>query len=68
MDYQPGDRIALVFTADPYTKLQPGDEGTVTDCDTHFGSGVISIKWDNGSTLSMIPDFGDRVRKVEGKT
>jgi hypothetical protein len=33
MPYQRGDRIALVRTADPYTRLQPGDTGTVTGCD-----------------------------------
>ena len=66
MDYQPGDRIALVFTADPYTKLQPGDEGTVTRCDENFDQ--LSVRWDSGSTLSMLLSSGDRVRKVEGKT
>jgi hypothetical protein len=28
--YRPGDRIALEETGDPYTRLRPGDEGTVT--------------------------------------
>ena len=28
--YQHGDRIALVRTGDPGTRLRPGDEGTVT--------------------------------------
>ena len=28
--YQAGDRIALVHTADPYTRLTPGTAGTVT--------------------------------------
>jgi hypothetical protein len=31
--YQRGDRIALDYTADPHTRLQPGDEGTVTSYD-----------------------------------
>jgi hypothetical protein len=35
--YQRGDRIALEYTADPRTRLQPGDEGTVTGYDPRHG-------------------------------
>ncbi len=35
--YQRGDRIALDYTADPHTRLQPGDEGTVTSYDPRHG-------------------------------
>jgi hypothetical protein len=35
--YQRGDRIALDYTADPHTRLQPGDEGTVTSYDPRRG-------------------------------
>ena len=31
--YQPGDRVALVRTDDPDTRLRPGDQGTVTRWD-----------------------------------
>ena len=31
--YQRGDRIALVATDDPDTRLRPGDQGTVTRWD-----------------------------------
>jgi hypothetical protein len=36
-DYQPGDRIALVATDDPGTRLRPGDQGTVTRRDPAQG-------------------------------
>ena len=35
--YQPGDRIALVRTDDPGTRLRPGDQGTVTRWDPRHG-------------------------------
>lgn len=31
--YPPGTRVALVKMDDPYTKLKPGDKGTVTGVD-----------------------------------
>jgi hypothetical protein len=34
---QPGDRIALVATDDPDTRLRPGDQGTVTRWDPAQG-------------------------------
>ncbi|HEX5293939.1 MAG TPA: hypothetical protein VFX25_34115 [Streptosporangiaceae bacterium] len=48
---RPGDRIAVVATDDPRTRLRPGDQGT-------------DVHWDSGSTLSMLLDDGDRVRLV----
>ena len=54
-----GDRVELVYTSDPYTNLKRGDRGEVTFID---GLGTVSIKWDNGSTLGMIP--GEDVFKV----
>ena len=35
--YQRGDRIALVRTDDPGTRLRPGDQGTVTRWDPAQG-------------------------------
>lgn len=35
--YQRGDRIALDYIDDPHTRLQPGDEGTVTRYDPSLG-------------------------------
>ena len=57
---QPGDRIALVHTDDPDTRLRPGDQGTVIWWDP--AQGQLHIRWDSGSTLSMLPGEGDQVR------
>ena len=46
-----GDRIKLVYTNDLYTKLRTGDMGTVNYVDPR----EIGVKWDSGSTLSLIP-------------
>lgn len=62
MPYRRGDRIALVRTADPYTRLQPGDTGTVTGCDPALGQ--LHVAWDSGSTLSMLLADGDEVRII----
>jgi Domain of unknown function (DUF4314) len=59
---QPGDRVALVRTADPCTRLRPGDQGTVTRWDPHCGQ--LHIRWDSGSALSMLPGEGDQVRLI----
>lgn len=45
-------RIKLIKMYDPYTKLKYGDEGTIQGVD---GIGQIMVKWDSGSTLSVIP-------------
>jgi hypothetical protein len=58
--YRCGDRIVLEHTTDPYTRLQPGDEGTVTSYDPRLGQ--LNIRWDSGSTLAMLPGDGDQVR------
>jgi hypothetical protein len=60
--YQRGDRIALVHTTDPYTRLRPGDEGTVTGYDPRLGQ--LNIRWDSGSTLAILLLDGDQVRLV----
>ena len=40
--WQPGDRVALVRTDDPDTRLRPGDQGTVTRWDP--GQGQLHIR------------------------
>ena len=57
--FERGDRVALEHTDDPHTKLRPGDEGTVTRYDP--GPGQLDVRWDSGSTLSMLLNDGDRV-------
>lgn len=60
MTYQRGDRIALVFTDDPHTRLRPGDKGTVREWSPETGQ--LHVQWDSGSALTMLPDEGDQVR------
>jgi Domain of unknown function (DUF4314) len=58
--WQHGDRIALVATDDPDTRLRPGDQGTVIRWDP--AQGQLHIRWDSGSSLTMLPGEGDQVR------
>lgn len=51
-NFEIGDRIKLVYTDDPYTQLKTGDKGTIE----FINQIQISINWDNGSNLSMLPD------------
>jgi Domain of unknown function (DUF4314) len=52
-----GDRVALEQTDDPDTRLRPGDEGTVTRYDPKLGQ--LDVRWDSGSTLSMLLNDGE---------
>lgn len=52
-----GDRIVLEYTSDEYTKLQPGDKGTVRSIDDF---GTVRVDWDSGSRLGLISEEGDR--------
>lgn len=47
-----GDRVELLDCSDPYTKLEPGDEGTVSLIDS---LGTVHVDWDSGSNLGLIP-------------
>ena len=59
-NYPEGTRVALVSMDDPYTKLLPGDQGTVIAVDD---VGTIHIQWNNGSTLGAA--YGaDVIRKL----
>ena len=53
-----GDRIKLVSTDNPYTRLMPGDFGLVWDITTFELSNEetkqIWIHWDNGGSLALI--------------
>lgn len=57
----PGIRIELVRTTDPHTNLRPGDRGTAG---RYNDMGGLSVTWDNGSTLSLLPDEGDAWRII----
>lgn len=52
--YPKGARVALVRMNDPYTKLRPGDLGTVEFIDD---AGTLFCRWDNGSTIGAV--FGE---------
>jgi len=52
-----GDRVELLHTDDPWTKLKPGLRGTVVDIDD---AGTVHVTWDNGARLGMVADSGDR--------
>ena len=49
----PGTRVRLIRCNDRYTRLQPGEEGTVSCVDA---LGTVHIHWDSGSRLGLIPD------------
>lgn len=46
-----GDRVKLLYCADPHTILEPGTLGTVTLVD---GLGTIHVRWDNGIQLGLV--------------
>lgn len=48
-------RVRLIHTSDPYTDLESGAMGTVMGQHKDpWGDTVIQIKWDDGSSLSLI--------------
>lgn len=47
-----GKRVRLIRCTDPYTKLSPGLEGVVEFIDD---LGTLHVKWDNGSSLGLVP-------------
>lgn len=58
--YPQGTRVELINMNDPYTKLKPGDRGTVSMVDD---TGTIFVNWDCGSSLSVV--YGeDHIRKI----
>lgn len=58
--YPPGTRVELICMDDPYSKLKPGDQGTVSFVDD---IGAIHINWDCGSSLGAA--YGvDMIRKL----
>lgn len=56
-----GCRVELVYMGeDPYSRLRPGDQGTVSFVDD---AGTVFVDWDSGSGLGII--YGvDRIRKI----
>lgn len=60
-DARPGDRVELVACQDPYTRLQPGDRGTVEFTDD---TGTVFVRWDSGAALGLVAEAGDRFRLI----
>ena len=61
--YIKGTRVELVAMTDPYTKLKPGDLGTVDFVDD---TGTVFIIWDSGSHLGVV--FGEDEIRMISKT
>lgn len=59
-EYPVGTRVELVHMNDPYSKLKPGDQGTVKIIDD---IGTIFCNWDCGSSLGVVYRE-DAVRKL----
>lgn len=57
-EYPIGTRIELVHMDDPYSRLKPGDQGTVLRVDD---IGTIFCSWDCGSGLGVV--YGEDVVK-----
>lgn len=58
--YPKGARVELLSMSDPYSKLMPGDQGTVICVDD---IGTVHIAWDCGSSLGAA--YGeDRIRRI----
>ena len=55
MSIEQGTRIRLVHTDDLFTRLRPGDEGTVMGSRVEFGDVLmVDVSWDDGSSLRLI--------------
>lgn len=52
----PGCRVELVSMYDPYTRLRPGDQGTVNHVDD---ISIVFVAWDCGSHLGAV--YGEDV-------
>lgn len=58
--YPVGCRVELLEMDDPYSRLKPGDKGTVKSVDD---TGTVFVNWDCGSGLGVV--YGvDRIRRV----
>jgi hypothetical protein len=65
-EFKAGERVELVSTSDAYTRLRPGARGTVLavrGCDAYPEPAIV-VAWDDGSSLAMLPDSGDQIRRV----
>lgn len=65
-DYEKGDRVRFLGFGepDPYSRLRPGTEGTVSTVDD---LGTVHVDWDDGGRLGMVvvPPPGRRPDRIE---
>lgn len=66
---EPGDRIVLLHMDDPYSAVHMGTKGTVVKIvKVPFDMGYqYSVKWDNGSTLDLLPESDSWVLSTDVK-
>lgn len=55
-------RVELIKMDDKYTNLKKGDKGDLQFIDD---IGQIHVKWDNGSTLALIPGIDKFIMKTD---
>jgi len=67
---EPGDRIVLLHMDDPYSAVRMGTKGTVTKIvRVPFDMGYqYNVKWDDGSTLDLLPDTDSWVLATDVKS
>ena len=61
-DIKVGDRVELLEMADSWTKLKPGDKGTIYKIDEN--QELIWVDWDNGENLALLVDV-DKFRVIK---
>lgn len=49
-----GDRVRLKHCTDPYTRLTPGEQGTVTFVNASSFGVTVFVDWDSGSKLGLV--------------
>lgn len=58
--YPKGCRVELISMDDPYSRLSPGERGTVDVVDD---TGTVFVSWDCGSGLGIVYGI-DRIRRI----
>jgi hypothetical protein len=61
MHAEVGDRVELISCTGEYTKLEPGELGTVSYIDDF---GTVFVDFDNGVRLGLVARAGDRFRNL----
>jgi hypothetical protein len=62
-----GDRIELVFINDSWTRLKPGNRGTVMKIENETDETLVWVQWDNGERLALLDpiDKFKVIKKIE---